>query len=108
MADYSAMKSYLEKNNRHYFIFSPNPEKPINAVIHHLHPDTPEEDISNSREDLGFKVINVWQMTTTRRASNGQSYVETLPIFLVTLTRNIKPQEIYKLNSLRHIIIKIE
>jgi hypothetical protein len=27
MADYSAMKSYLEKNNLHYFIFSPDSEK---------------------------------------------------------------------------------
>jgi hypothetical protein len=24
MADYSAMKSYLEKNNFHYFTFTPN------------------------------------------------------------------------------------
>jgi hypothetical protein len=46
MADYSAMKSYLEKNNLQYFTFSPNSEKPIKAVIHHLHPDMPIEDIS--------------------------------------------------------------
>jgi hypothetical protein len=32
--------------------------------------------------------------------------VEPLPLFLVTLTRNIKSQEIFKLNSLNHIIIK--
>jgi hypothetical protein len=51
MADYSAMKSYLEKNNLHYFTFSQNSEKPIKAVIRHL-PDTPTEDISNSLEDL--------------------------------------------------------
>jgi hypothetical protein len=36
MAHYSAMKSYLEKNNLHYFTFSPNYEKPIKAVICHL------------------------------------------------------------------------
>jgi hypothetical protein len=65
MADYSAMKSYLEKNNLHYFTFSPNSEKPIKAVIRHLPPDTSVEDISNSPEDLGFKVINVRQMTAT-------------------------------------------
>jgi hypothetical protein len=59
MADYSAMKSYLEKNNPHYFTFSPNSEKPIKATIRHLPPDTAVEDISNSLEDLGFNVINV-------------------------------------------------
>jgi hypothetical protein len=32
MADYSAMKSYLEKNNLQYFFnFSSNSEKPINT-----------------------------------------------------------------------------
>jgi hypothetical protein len=34
--------------------------------------------------------------------------VETLPLFLVTLTKNIKSQAIIKLNSLNHIIIKIK
>jgi hypothetical protein len=38
MADYSALKSYLEKNN-HYFTFSPNSETPIKAVIRHLPPE---------------------------------------------------------------------
>jgi hypothetical protein len=53
MADYSAMKSYLEKNNLQYFTFSPNSEEPIKAVIRHHPPDTPAEDISNSLQDLG-------------------------------------------------------
>jgi hypothetical protein len=50
MADYLAMKSYLEKHNLHYFTFSPNSKKPIKAVIRHLPPDTAAEDISNSLE----------------------------------------------------------
>jgi hypothetical protein len=44
MADYSAMKSYLERNNLHYCTFSPNSEKPIKAVIFHLPSDMPVED----------------------------------------------------------------
>jgi hypothetical protein len=39
MADYSAMKSYLEKNDLHYSTFSPNSEKPMKAVIRHLPSD---------------------------------------------------------------------
>jgi hypothetical protein len=54
MADYSAMKSYLEKNNLQYFTFSPNSEKPMKAVIRHPSPDTPVDDISNSLDDSGF------------------------------------------------------
>jgi hypothetical protein len=87
MAGYSAMKSYLEKNNHQYFTFSPNSEKPIKVVISHLPPATPAEDISNSLENLGFNIINVRQLTTNRRAPNSQIYVENLPLFLVTLTR---------------------
>jgi hypothetical protein len=52
MADDSAMKSYLEKNN-HHFAFFPNSEKPMMAVIHHLLLGTPAEDISSSHEDVG-------------------------------------------------------
>jgi hypothetical protein len=108
VADSSVMKPYLEENNLQYFISSPNSEKPIKAVTHHLPPHTPAEDISNSLEDLGFNVINVRQLTTSRRTPNGQTHVETLPLFLVTLTRKAKSQDIFKLNCLNHIIMKIE
>jgi hypothetical protein len=93
MADYSAMKSYLEKNNLQYFTFSPNSEKPIKAVIRHLPPDMLAEIISNSLEDFGFNAISARQFTTHRRAPYGQTHVETLPLFLVTLTRILKSQE---------------
>jgi predicted 3-demethylubiquinone-9 3-methyltransferase (glyoxalase superfamily) len=90
MAYYSAMKSYIEKNNLHYITFFPNSETPIKAVIRHLPPDTPAEDNSNSVEDLGFNVINVKQMTVTQRAPNEQSHVE-----LPSLFTNITSQETF-------------
>jgi hypothetical protein len=62
------MKSYLEKNDLHYFTFPANSEKPMKRVIHLLPPGTPVEDISNSLENLGFNVINVRQMTATQIA----------------------------------------
>jgi hypothetical protein len=64
MADYSAIKSSLDKMNILYFTFSLNSEKPIKPVICHLPPDTPAKDIPSSLEDLGFDVINLRQMTT--------------------------------------------
>jgi hypothetical protein len=57
---------------------------------------------------LGFNVINVEQMTATRREPNGETYAETLPLFPVSLKRNVKSQEIFKLNCLNHVIIKVE
>jgi hypothetical protein len=106
MADYSAMNSYLEQYNLNYFTFSPNSEKPIKAVICHPPPDMPAEDISNILEDLGFHIINARQMMATRTAPSGQTPVVSLPLFLVTLTGNIKYK--FKLNSLNPIIIKVE
>jgi hypothetical protein len=61
MADYLAMKPYLEKNNHRYFTFFPHSEEPLKAAIRHLSPDTLAEGISNSLEDSGFNVINVSQ-----------------------------------------------
>jgi hypothetical protein len=105
---YSAMRSSLEKNNLNYFTFSTNSEKCIKVVIHHLPSDTPMEDISNILEDLGFNIISMRQMTATQRARTRQTHMETLCLFPVTLTRNTKFQQIYKLNSLNHIVIKVE
>jgi hypothetical protein len=81
---------------------------PIKAVIRHLPPDVPAEDISNGLEDLGFNVINMRQMTATRTTPDGQINVAPFLLFLVTLTRNTQSQVIFKLNSLNHIIIKVE
>jgi hypothetical protein len=53
------MKSYLEKNNLHYFTFYPNSKKPISAVIRHIPPGMPAEDIFSTLEKLGFNVINM-------------------------------------------------
>jgi hypothetical protein len=84
MANYSAKKSYLEKNNLRYFTFSPNCEKPSKAVLHHLLPDMPVEDVSNSFEDLGFNIMNVRQLMINRTAPNRHIHIKTLPLFLVT------------------------
>jgi hypothetical protein len=48
MVEYSAMKSYLEKSNLHYFNFSPDTEKPIKAVISHLSTGTPMKIVPTS------------------------------------------------------------
>jgi hypothetical protein len=79
----------------------------MKAVIHHLPPDMPAEDICKSLEGLGLNIINVRQMMATRTAPNRQTHMETLPLFFI-LTINIKSQEIFKLNSLNHIVIKVE
>jgi hypothetical protein len=48
IADYSATKSYLGKNNLHCFTFSPNSEKAVKVIILSLPSDTPAEGICDS------------------------------------------------------------
>jgi len=107
MADYSAIRQYLEAKHLSYYTFFPKSEKPIKAVIRHLLHDTPAEDISNSLNDLGFDVINVKQMTSKKPGPQGRTEVN-LPLFLVTLPRTEKSQQIFKLNKICNIIIKVE
>jgi hypothetical protein len=59
MADYSAMKSYLEKNNFQYFTFSPNFDKPIKDVIVTFLQTCWWKVFPTVFEDLGFNVTNV-------------------------------------------------
>jgi hypothetical protein len=102
MADFQSVKSYFDNHNLSYFSFFPKNEKPVKALIRHLPHNTPAQDISDGMVSLGFDVINVKQMTTTR-----QSKVITLPLFLITLPRTPKSQEIFRLSSLCHIAIRV-
>jgi hypothetical protein len=67
MADFEAVKSYFTNKNLPFYSFFPKFQKPIKAVIHHLPPNTPAEDISDGLVNRGFDVISVKQMTSTRR-----------------------------------------
>jgi hypothetical protein len=108
MGDYSAVKAHLESKNLHYFTVYPKFQKPIKAVIRYLPSNIPAEDISDSLVSLGCDVISVKQLTSTRRLSAEGTSQVNLPLFLITLLRTTKSQEIYKVYGLCHISIKVE
>jgi hypothetical protein len=78
MSDYSVIRTYLDSKNLNYYTFYPKSEKPIKAVIRHLPTDTPAEDTSNGLVDMGFDVVSVKQMTSTR-SSEGERIQITSP-----------------------------
>ena len=88
-------------------MFHPKAEKPIKAVIRYLPGETPAEDIVNELLALGYKVDNVRQMTTTRQQAQGAVRRRTYHSSL-TLEREEKSQQIFKLTHLNHIIIQVE
>jgi hypothetical protein len=108
MADFQSVKSLFDSKNLSYFTFFPKSENPIKAVIRHLPYTTPAEDISEGLVSLGFDVNSVKQMTSTRRSPPEESKVINLPLFLVTLPRTAKSQEIFRLPNLCHIPIRVE
>jgi hypothetical protein len=108
MPDFSAIKKYLDNNNLSYFTFFPKSEKPIKAVICHLPMNSPAQDISDGLMDLGFDIISVEQMSTTRRSPSEETQTKNLPLFLISLPRAAKSQEIYQLTALSHIAIRLE
>jgi len=107
MEDYVTHKKHLDQNQTHYYTFHPKAENPIKAVIRHLLGENPGEDISNELLALGNKVHNVRKIPTTRQHSGG-SQAQALPLFLITLERNEKSQQIFTLTHLSHIIIQVE
>jgi hypothetical protein len=102
MADFSAIKKHLENHNLSYFTFFPKSEKPVKDVIRHLLKDTPAQNISDGLVSLGFDVINVKQMTATRRIPTEGTNNVNLPLFLITLHRTAKSQELFRLTNLCH------
>jgi hypothetical protein len=64
------------------------------------------EAIYEGLVELGFDIISLKQMSTTRRSQGSSS--TSLPTLLITLPRSEKSHEIFKLTSLCYIAIKVE
>jgi hypothetical protein len=108
LADFHSVRSHFDGQHLAYYTFYRKSEKPIKAVIRHLPINTPAEDISDGLVSLGFDVVSVKQMTTTRRSSPEDPKISNLPLFLITLPRTAKSQEIFRLPNLCHIAIRVE
>jgi hypothetical protein len=104
MVDYQEVKAHFDQNSLAYFTFFPKSDKPVKAVLRHLPSNTPARDISDGLVDLGFDIVSVKQMSSARRSPDGIDPI-TLTLFLVTLPRTQKSQQIFKLSSLCHICI---
>jgi hypothetical protein len=92
MADFEAVKSHFINNNLSYYYFLSKYQKPIKAVILHLPLNTPAEDIYEGLMNLGFDVVSVKQMMTTRRSPSDEAATTNLSLLLIILPRAAKSQ----------------
>jgi hypothetical protein len=107
MTDFYAIRKDLEQSNLSYFTFFPKSEKPIKAIIQHLPANTPTQDISEGLVVLGFDIISVKLMSTSRRSTSEKSVPQQLPLFLIILPPTENTKEIFKLTTLCHIVIRV-
>ncbi|PNF27753.1 hypothetical protein B7P43_G12787, partial [Cryptotermes secundus] len=107
MADYKATQNLLNQKGLSFFTFYTKGDNPVNAVIRHLPSNTSSEDITVALQELAYEVISVKQMAAKRPFPTGHTLI-SLFLFLVTLARNHKSQEIFKITNLCNIIVKVQ
>jgi hypothetical protein len=108
MTDYKATQNLLSQKNLPFYTFYTKGDKQVKAVISHLPSNTSSEDITVALQELGYEAISVKQMTAKRPSPAGGDTLVSLPLFLVTLVRKQKSQEIFKITKLCSIIVKVE
>jgi hypothetical protein len=67
MMDFQAVKLHFESNNLSFYSFLKS-DKPIKALIRQLPNNTPAEDIAEGLGYIGFDVVSVGQLSTSRRS----------------------------------------
>jgi hypothetical protein len=72
------------------------------------HLNISSEDTILALQGLGYKIISVKQMAAKRPTPEEGGTLVSLPFFLVTLVRNQKSQEIFKISNLCNITVKCE
>jgi hypothetical protein len=102
IVDYSAIRAHFDNQQYHYYTFHAKLEKPVKAVVRQLPINTPAEDIAISLQDLGFSIISVKRMTSSRPSTDAGTHLTNLPLFLITLDRSEKSQGHIQTDKLSH------
>jgi hypothetical protein len=108
LTDFAAVKSHLETHNLPYFTFYLKFLKTIKVIICHLTMNTPAQDTSDGVMDLDFRIISLKQMPTTRQSPYEGTVTTNILLFIITLPRKAKPQEIFRLTAFCRIAIRVE
>lgn len=109
LEDYRALQSKLKEEETSFYVFK-DPEQvlPIKLVIRNLPNDTNPDEIKSELLEKDFPVLEVKQLSSTRKTNNSVRDKIKIPLFLVTLKNEDKTREIMKLETLLYIKIKVE
>jgi hypothetical protein len=107
VAGYKAIQNLLRQRGLPFLTFYTKGDKMVKAVIRHVPNNTSSEDIIVALQELGYEVISVKQMTKPPSPKGGVTHL-SLPLLLITLVRNQKSLDVFKISSLCNIIVKVE
>ncbi|GFX32237.1 nucleic-acid-binding protein from transposon X-element [Trichonephila clavipes] len=96
-----ALNTILDNANFPNYTITPKTQRSIKVVIKGLPRDSKTTDIFNDLIDLGFTVDRVTQLT-------GNITLQLLPVFLVSLPRNLSNAKLFDLKTLSYLTIIVE
>ncbi|GFT72295.1 nucleic-acid-binding protein from transposon X-element [Trichonephila clavipes] len=99
--EYYELQAFLESIKYKFFSITPKKDRPIKVVIKGLPRDTDTKDIHSDLIDAGFTVLKVTQLI-------GKITKEKIPVFLVSLPRNIPNAKIFDLKKLSYLSVNVE
>ncbi|GFW30357.1 uncharacterized protein TNCV_452951 [Trichonephila clavipes] len=98
---YYDLQQFLENTDYRFFSITPKKDRPIKVVIKGLPRDTDTSDIHKDLIEEGFTIIKVTQLV-------GKITKQKLPVFLISLPRNIHNAKIFDLKKLSYVSINVE
>ncbi|GFT87319.1 uncharacterized protein TNCV_1447671 [Trichonephila clavipes] len=99
--EYHKLLNLLDQHRYQYHVITPKDERPIKVVIKGLPGNTDINDITSDLIDQGFTETKVSQLI-------GRITKQKLPVFMITLPRNIQNAKIFQLKTLGYPSIRIE
>jgi hypothetical protein len=102
--DYEAAHRFHTERCLPYFTFRTKTDKVVKIILRHLPGNISSEDINIALQELDSDFV---RRQTSRSGRRGLTHT-LLTLFLFTLARNPKVQEILKLTSLSNIVRKVE
>ncbi|GFT20255.1 nucleic-acid-binding protein from transposon X-element [Trichonephila clavipes] len=99
--DYHKLLNLLDQHKFQYHVITPKDERSIKVVIKGLPSDTDINDIKTDLAEQGFTNTKVSQLI-------GRITKQTLPVFMVTLPRNINNANIFQIKTLSYLSIRVE
>ncbi|GFT56620.1 nucleic-acid-binding protein from transposon X-element [Trichonephila clavipes] len=99
---FDLLNNFLEqKTDFEFYSVTPKHLRPIKVVLKGLPKNSKTQDIHQDLLDLGFTIERVSQLT-------GRITNEPLPVFLITLPRNIDNAKIFKVDKIANITVTVE